>query len=202
MGISARPKIQSFSNIPFFHTTEIVNKLLFGAEKPEDCYLVTQKDAAEKFCGFQGDNLASVLIKPLFWVDIIHYFKRTDFRPAPSVDVVLLQLEKRKCPLVSKNDYGLYKDFIVFTREGASRMIKTSFKELLTYPQIKQLSKLLKIDYHSYPSVLNFQQYLGLFQFFKEHNSRKKEMVIGAETRLRRQEAQMVKTYRTKRGQQ
>lgn len=55
-----------FSNIPFFYTADIVNKLLLGNNSPEDCYLIIQKEAAEKYTGIFGDTLASLLIKPLF----------------------------------------------------------------------------------------------------------------------------------------
>lgn len=192
-------RFKVFSNIPFFHTAEIIDKLLFGAASPEDCYLIVQKEAAEKFSGIHGDTLASLLIKPLFWVTIIYYFKRTDFHPVPSVDVVLLQVEKRRCQLVPDRYYSLYRDFVVFCRERAGRSIKKSLKELFTYPQMRQVSKLLQVDYRSDPAKLNFNQYLGLFHFYLEHILKKKELILGAEAKLRRQQAQTVKIHRTRR---
>lgn len=192
-------KYKVFSNIPFFHTADIISKLLFGTTPPEDCYLVTQKEAAEKFAGTYVDTLISLLIKPLFWIDIIYQFRRTDFYPIPSVDAVLLQIEKRKCQLLSDRHYDLYKDFVVFCREGSSRTIKKSLKELLTYSQMKQISKLLRIDYRSDPAALNFTQYLGIFQFYLDHILKNKALIRGAEGRLRRQQADMMKIHRTRR---
>src|SRR3990172_6236920 len=192
-----RQRFKVFANIPFFHTAQIINKLLLGAAQPDDCYLVIQKEAAERFYGIHGDTLSSLLIKPMFWVDIIYYFRRTDFRPAPSVDVVLLQFEKRRCRLVASQYYSLYRDFVVFCREGSSRTIKKSLKELLTYSQMKKAFGLLRIDYSSASADLNFQQYLGLFQFFQENSLQNKALILGAEMELRRKQAHMDKIRRT-----
>jgi len=192
-------RFRVFSNIPFSRTADIINKLLFGATLPEDCYLIIQKEAAEKYAGINGDTLTSLLLKPLFWVDIIYYFRRTDFRPVPSVDVVLLQVEKRQCQLVSDRYYGLYKDFVVLCREGAGRTIKKSLKELFTYSQIKQVSKLLRIDFRSDPADLNFTQYLGIFLFYLDYIIKNKALILGAEEKLRKQQAYMEKIHRTRR---
>ena len=104
-------KYKVFSNIPFFHTAEIINKLLLSENIPEDCYLIIQKEAAEKYTGTFGETLMSLLIKPLFWIDIIYHFRGKDFHPIPSVDVVLLQAEKRASQLIPDQFYSLYKDF-------------------------------------------------------------------------------------------
>ncbi|UCH42854.1 MAG: rRNA adenine N(6)-methyltransferase family protein [Dehalococcoidales bacterium] len=191
-------KYKVFSNIPFFRTADIVNKLLLNKEPPEDCYLIVQKEAAEKYTGIPDETLASLLIKPLFWIDIIYRFQRNDFHPAPSVDVVLLQIEKRKCQLVPDKHYGLYKDFIVFCREGSNRTVKKSLKELFTCHQLKQLSDSLDIDYRVSPADLNFTQYLCLFQFYLEHNLSNKTVIRGAEARLRKHQTGIVKTHRTR----
>ena len=188
-----------FSNIPFIQTADIVDKLVFNKSPPEDCYLIIQKEAAEKYTGIPRDTLVSLLIKPIFWVDIIYYFNRTDFYPVPAVDIVLLQVEKRKCQLVSDQHYSLYRDFIIFCREGAEQTIKKSMKRLFTYSQLKKLSKLLGIDYRSSPTNLSFTKYLGIFQFYLHHNRRYTESLMrGAAHKMHRQQAERVKTHRTK----
>jgi len=188
-----------FSNIPFVHTADIVNRLLFNANPPSDCYLVLQKEAAERYAGIPRETLASLVLKPVFWVDIVCHFSRKDFFPVPSVDIVLLQVEKRRSRLVSGRDYGLYRDFIVFCREEADRTIKKSLKRLFTYPQLKQLSRLLNIDFRSRPADLNFVQYLAIFQFYLGlYLKNLAPPVRGAGERLREKQENMVKTHRTR----
>jgi 16S rRNA A1518/A1519 N6-dimethyltransferase RsmA/KsgA/DIM1 with predicted DNA glycosylase/AP lyase activity len=191
-------KYKVFSSIPFFHTAEIINRILFCENPPEDSYLVLQREAAEKYAGIPEDTLASLVIKPLFWVDIIYHFERADFHPVPSVDVALLQVEKRRCPLVPIQQYSLYKDFIVSVREGADTTINKSLKWFFTYTQVKQLTRLMHIDFRSSPTELNFTQYLCLFQFYLSHSVNSKTLIQGAEQKLRQQQANIVKMHRTR----
>ena len=194
-------KYKVFSNIPFFHTADIVNKILFSSNPPQDCYLIIQKEAAEKYAGIPRDTLASLLIKPLFWVDIVYYFRRNDFHPVPSVDVALLQVEKRRYKLVLDRYYGLYKDFVVYLREGSGQTVKKSLKSLFTYSQLKQLVRLLSIDYRSSPAELNFTQYLGIFQFYIGREPQKTVALLrGAEEKLRRKQAHRAILHRTRKS--
>jgi len=194
-------KYKVFSNIPFFHTADIVNKILFSRNPPQDCYLIVQKEAAEKYAGIPRDTLASLLIKPLFWIDIVYHFKRNDFHPAPSVDVVLLQVEKRRYQLVLDRHYGLYKDFVVYLREGSGQTVKKSLRALFTYSQLKHLVRLLSIDYRASLAELNFTQYLGVFQFYIGQESVHKAVLFrGAEEKMRRRQVDRAITHRTRKS--
>jgi 23S rRNA (adenine-N6)-dimethyltransferase len=191
-------KYKVFSNIPFIHTSEIVNKILFNENPPEDTYLVIQKEAAAKYVGVPKDTLVSLKIKPLFWMDIRYYFKRDDFYPVPSVEIVLLQIEKRRAPLIPVQNYSLYKDFLITLREGFRSTNKKSLKRLFSYHQLLQLSKLLHFDFRDRPAELDFSQYLRLFQFYLGHDMKLKTSVRGAEQKLRQQQANITKAHRTR----
>jgi len=187
-----------FSNIPFNYTSDIVNKLLYNSNPPEDCYLILQKEAAEKYAGIPRDTLVSLLIKPIYWIDILYHFKRSDFYPVPSVDVTLLQVEKRKARLIPKQYYDLYKDFVIYCREGGKQTVKRALKQLFTYSQLKQLTTLLTIDFQSRPTDLEFRQYLALFQFYLDLNLKNTgHLVQGAERKLHKQQANRIKIHRT-----
>lgn len=162
-----------FANIPFFHTADIIKKLLFNKAPPKDCYLIVQREAAEKYVGIPADTLASLLIKPIFWVDILYYFRRNDFFPIPSVDIVLVQFERRRRPLVYEEQYSLFRDFIMNCRERTDRPVKQVLKEYFSYSQIKHVFRLLRIDFYARPTELSFRQYLGLFQLYRRQFGRK-----------------------------
>jgi 23S rRNA (adenine-N6)-dimethyltransferase len=155
-----------FANIPFSHTAEMIKKLLFNKAPPDDCYLIVQKEAAEKYAGIPADTLVSLLIKPLFWVDILYHFNRIDFSPVPAVDIVLLQFQRRRCGLIPPGQYALYRDFVIYCREGTDRTVKQALKGLISFSRIKRIFRLLRIDYHARPTELSFRQYLGLFQYY------------------------------------
>jgi 23S rRNA (adenine-N6)-dimethyltransferase len=190
-------KYKVFANIPFIQTADIVKKLLFSSIPPEDCYLIVQKEAAVKYAGIPKETLVSLLLKPKFWVDIVYYFKRSDFFPVPNVDVVLLQFEKRRCQLVPELYYGIYRDFIVFCREITSGSVKKALKHLFTFPQVKQIASLLDINLGAKPAELNFMQYLCIFQFLLGDNLKNIALIRGVEARLDRQRVKMKKIHRT-----
>lgn len=173
MDLSSVGNYKVFANIPFFHTADIIKKLLFNKAPPQDCYLVVQREAAEKYIGIPADTLMSLLIKPLFWVDIRYYFKCQDFFPVPSVDIVLVQFEHRRCPLISREQYPLYQDFIMNCRKRTDRPVKQVLKEYFSYSQIKHVFRVLRIDHRARPAELSFRQYLGLFQFYSGQFNRK-----------------------------
>ena len=161
-----RKTYKVFSSIPFVHTAKIIEKLLYCENPPEDCYLVLEKKAAERYTGIGGETLQSLLLKPLFWVDIVWHFNARDFFPVPGVDIVLVQFEKRQCRLVSSKDYPAYKEFVTFFRDRTDKPVKKVLKELFTWTQFKRLSRLVNIDYRGTSADLSFTRYLAIFQIY------------------------------------
>jgi 23S rRNA (adenine-N6)-dimethyltransferase len=190
-------KYKVFANIPFIRTAAIVKKLLFDDNPPEDCYLIMQKEAALKYAGIPKETLASLLIKPIFWVDIVYHFKRKDFYPVPAIDIVLIQFEKRKFRLIPGSYNGIYRDFVVFCRELSAGNINKLLKDLFIDPQIKQISTLLDIDIRNKPADLNFMQYLCIFQYLFADNFANMASIQGAEAKLIHKRVQMKVIHRT-----
>lgn len=90
-----------FSNPPFNITADVVKKLVFADNPPEDIYLVMQKEAADKFMGrfLCGKNsLMSVLISATFELSVFYTFQKTDFFPSPAVHIIMLRLKKSEIP--------------------------------------------------------------------------------------------------------
>ncbi len=187
-----------FANIPFFHTADIIRRLLFAANPPADCYLVVQKEAAEKYAGIPRESLMSLLVKPVFWADIVCRLDRKDFSPAPSVDTVLLQFQRRTCRLVAPEHYRLYRDFVVYCREGRRPDVKNALRRVFTFPQLRHSARLLGFDYRRPPSELTFSQYLGLFQAFLAEAGVDRAAVAGAEARYLAARQGIVKEHRTR----
>lgn len=157
-----------FSNIPFNITADILRKLLYGKHTPLRAYLIIQREAAEKYSGEARASQASVLLKPWYNFRIMYRFKRADFDPVPSVEVVLLDISKRGCPLVSASDTEMYRNFVTygFSRQRAN--LGKSFKKVFSHLQWKRLANDLGFDVHAQPADLTFEQWLGAFQFFQQ----------------------------------
>ncbi len=159
-------KYKVFSNIPFNITAEVVKRIVFGDPPPSEAYLVLQKEAAGKFSGSPTETEVSVLAKPWFEFRVLREFRRTDFEPVPSVDVVLILIARREQPLVSPANAQSYRKFVQFGFEAWKKDLKTAYKHVFTYEQWKRLSKNLSFPLKATPAELKFEQWFGLFEYF------------------------------------
>jgi 23S rRNA (adenine-N6)-dimethyltransferase len=157
-----------FANIPYNVTADIVRKILHVPPAPSEAYLIVQKEAAQKFSGSPHETQFSILAKPLFDIRILRDLQRTDFEPVPAVDSVLLRIKKRETALVQKEDAFLYRRFVRYGFGTWKHSLKLTFKPIFTYEQWKHLSKDLHFPLDTIPSKLTFEQWLGLFECFKQ----------------------------------
>ncbi len=167
-----------FANIPYNITADIVRKILYVPPVPNEAYLVMQKEAAEKFAGSPKEAQFSILAKPLFNLQIIRGLRRTDFIPVPNVDSVLLHIKKRRLLLVREEDTPLYRNFVRYGFGGWKKNLKLTFKLFFTHRQWKRLSKDLHFPLDVTPSELTFEQWLGLFECFKQRVPSHKQMIV------------------------
>ena len=167
-----------FANIPYNMTADIMRKILYTPPTPGEAYLITQKEAAEKFSGKPRETQFSVLAKPLFNIQIIRELRRTDFEPIPHVDSVLLHIKKRCSPLVRREDTFLYRRFVHYGFGRWKKSLKLIFKPIFSYQQWKHLSKDLHFPLDATPSRLTFEQWLGLFECFRQRVPRDKQAYI------------------------
>jgi len=162
-------RFKVFANIPFNITSAIIRKLLYTENPPDEAYLIVQREAAEKFIGTPRTSQFSVLIKPWFRLKITRSFRRTDFSPIPNVDVVMLHMQKRTPPLVSPSDISIYEEFIKYGFSRWRKDLKSNYKHVFTYRQWKILSRDLQFRINAQPSDVRFNQWLGLYEFFKKY---------------------------------
>ncbi len=194
-----RERYKVFSNIPFMLTAEIVRKLLFSQNPPDDCYLIMQREAARKLVGVPRETLFSLLLKPWFKFRIRHSFRETDFSPVPAVDIVLLQIERKEQALITAEYAHLYKDFLAYSFNQGKPTLKSALKGILTHTQLTRLSKDLGFRPESGPTDLSFRQWLGIFDFFfRKADGERRRLVTGAEKRFRWQQMNLKKIHRTR----
>ncbi len=187
------------ANIPFNITSAIVTRLTTAPVPPDDTYLIMQKEAAEKFLGEPRESLYGILLKPCFALELLHAFRRSDFFPAPRVDVVMLRLRKRGPPLVACNEIPLFRDFVIYSFTTPQPSLRSTFKGLFSPNQFKLLSNNLDSDFDVTPTSLDFAQWLCVFDCFKRIASlQARHAVLGSEMRLRQQQAKLEKIHRTR----
>lgn len=162
-----------FSNIPFNITTKIIQKLTNINDCPSDSYLIVQKEVALKMIGKYGLNMQQLLTKPFFDFKIIYKFKRFDFKPVPSVDVVLLHISLKKDCLIDKRYYNQYKKFINYIFLNKNYNIKTAFQGLLSYEQIKRLGRQNHFNINDNITSIDINGWISIFMFYMSLNRNK-----------------------------
>lgn len=161
-----------FSNIPFNITTKIIQKLTNINNCPSNSYLVVQKEVALKLIGKYGLNMQQLLTKPFFDFKIIYEFKRFDFKPVPSVDVVLLHISLKKKFLIDKKYYNQYKRFINYIFINKNYNIKNAFRGILSYEQIKRLGRQNHFNINDNITSINMKGWIEIFKFYISLNQK------------------------------
>ena len=155
-----------FSNIPFSITSDIINKLIFAKNPPEDSFLFVQKEAAMRYLGIGEGTMLSLLILPFFDAEVIYEFSKNDFTPRPSVDIVLLRLTKRTHPLVKSENIEEYRNFIVYALWQQKTSLKLRLGKIFTYAQFHRLSKDQHFDIDAKSTDLTPDQWANVFKYY------------------------------------
>jgi len=190
-----------FSNIPFNYTADIIRKLSEQKHLAIDIYLFAQKQATFNYLGLPKtkESLKSLFIKSKFKPSLVHRFTRNDFSPSPRVEVVLLRLEKLANPLISSNNDIEWKNFVVYGFSQFKPTLKESFKRIFTDKQFCSLSKDLGFGVKSKPTHLSVNQWVKLYNFFRDNiDAEKKDLIRDSYQALIRQQGGLDKIYRTR----
>lgn len=166
--LASDPPKQSFkvfSNIPFNITSQVIKKLTFEDNAPEESYLIVQKEAAFKFAGVPFDrknDQVAVLLHPWFEFNVLYKFKPQDFFPIPKVSIILLKIKKRHYSLIDIKHRPLYQDFVVHEFKHKKNRSNVDFKSwiLLFNSFLKQSESKQKIVVGSYKKLLLEQRKL------------------------------------------
>jgi 23S rRNA (adenine-N6)-dimethyltransferase len=189
-------------NIPFGITTEILKKILEAKNKPDEIYLVLQKEAALRFLGScykaQKENLFSLRYKPFFQGEIVKIFNKNDFIPRSGVSIVMLHITKRSPELIESINTITYLDFITFCFTIWKRNLGEVLKKLFTDKQIRVLKKQYNIDLNLKPTEAQFADWLVLFSSYMKYSPNDKQRLVkGSFVKLSLQQAKLVKRKRT-----
>ena len=182
-------------------TADILDILLLNQNPPKDAFLIIQKEAALKYagCPYGPERFKSLNIKLFFDLKIIYDFKKTDFKPVPKVEIVLLNIRRKNVSPLSEKEVVMYQDFIAYGFSQRQTTLEERFGKIFTKEQFKHLTKDLKFKLDVVPTDLNFEQWLGLFKYFMVGVSSYKKMTVnGFNYRLKLQQKKLDKIHRTR----
>ena len=190
-----RKEFKIFSNIPFFITTDIINKITDVNSKLEEAFLFVQKESAERFAGEPKNTQIATILSFMYEIDIREKFQKKDFKPMPNVDIVLLNIRRKD---FNKKDFQLYRDFITYIFNQMNYSVLDTFKKLFTYKQLKYINQYLNKNRYSKPTDIPLDYYLNIFQEFKLNGKNYINKVNGYYSKHLKQHSNREKVHRTR----
>lgn len=166
--LPAKGEYKVFANIPYFITTQIVEKLTSVSNPPKDIWLVMEKGAAKRFVGLPRETEKSLMLKVNWKTEILYHFRREDFHPMPSVDSVLLHFSRKEVPDLNKNECYAFRKFI----EHSMKYGICSKNGLLTKRQVSAALKRAGLPCLPENGATLYIQWLCLFRWYKNGNIR------------------------------
>ena len=184
-----------FSNIPFFITSDIINKITDINSKLEEAFLFVQKESAERFVGEPKNTQIATILSFMYEINIIEEFQKNDFKPIPNVDIVVLKIKRKS---FDKRDFQLYRDFIIYIFNQRNYSVLDTFKKLFTYKQLKYIKQYLAMNKYNKPTDILSDYYLSIFQEFKLNGKNYINKVNGYYLKHLEQHSKREKVHRTR----
>ena len=157
-----------FANIPYFITTQIVDKLTRVSNPPADMWLVMEKGAAKRFMGLPKETERSLLLKVNWTIEIVYHFRREDFHPMPSVDSVLIHFSRKTVPDLSRNECYAFKRFVGYCMKYGI----CGKNGLLTKRQVSVALKRAGLPALPVNGATLYIQWLCLFRWYRDDDIR------------------------------
>ncbi len=157
-----------FSNVPYSRTADVIRRLRDAERPPSEAFLILQSEAAGRFAGRPAgvETRQSLLLKPLWHVEVVRRLARTDFDPPPSVDSAVMWMARRGTPLIHRSEEWLYRRLVNEAFGGAGTDVAAGLQKFLSRSQITRLARDLGFRITDKPSSLTFDQWLGVFRFY------------------------------------
>lgn len=188
-----------FASIPFNLTSAIIHKLTNAEYPPEDAFLVLQKEAAMAWLGEPRQTMRAVLLKPWYEMEVVHHFRRSDFKPAPGVEVVLFHLRSREAPGIPRLHRQIFRDFIIYCFTSWNPTLKDALTDLIPSSRFSSFARETSAWLELPPSAVCFEGWLRLFIAFLSCSTPKGvKKITGSEERWNAQQARLNKVHRTR----
>lgn len=142
-----------FGNIPFNISTEIVKKITFESQAKYS-YLIVEKGFSKRLKNLQ--RALGLLLMVEMDIKILTKVPRMYFHPKPSVDSVLIILERHE-PLILKKDYKKYQSFVY-------RWTNKEYHVLFTKNQFRQALKHANV---TDPNKVSKEQFISIFNSYR-----------------------------------
>ena len=125
---------------------------------------------ARKRCGIGGSTMLTAQTAPWFTFDLHGRVPSWGFRPRPSVDGGIIQISRRKDPLIPGSQRTRYQQFVraVFTGRGRTLDRVIANASHIDPGRARQLLRQCGVDTRALPRDLTPEQWAGIWNAIPE----------------------------------
>jgi len=119
-----------FGSIPYYITTDIIEKIFISDLNIKDSYLIIQKDVLNRIFAkpFSKEyGYLTILVNTFSYPKIIFEISKNFFYPKPNVDSVMIKLSRKKNINFNKN---LYNEKLKFLFSFRRKLLKSNLKKM------------------------------------------------------------------------
>lgn len=155
-------------NIPYYITSQIIQKLLHAEHRPEKIVLLMQKEVAERLAAGPGDYSILGLSAQIYAkVTLGQVVKREFFTPPPKVDSQVVMLEPLAEPLATESTMALIKLGFIAPRKKLLSNLTVGLK--LPKEEIQSYFTTLNLSENARPADLSIAEWCALEKLIHKH---------------------------------
>lgn len=131
---TAAKKIRVIGNIPYYITTPIIERLIWGRRKIKDIFIMVQKEFGRRIAAVAGSKefgAFSCFVQYYTHPEILFPVKNTSFYPKPKVDSYFIKLKIRNTPAVRVRDERVLFKIIRAAFNQRRKILKNSLKRIM-----------------------------------------------------------------------
>ncbi len=123
-------KLYVVANLPYYITTPIIEKIIGDKIPVDKIVIMVQKEVGDRFnakVGSKEYNSLTIFLNYYFEISKLMNVSRNSFVPAPNVDSVVIQMEKRKNKYSVDNEelfFNLIRDSFRYKRKNLKNNLK------------------------------------------------------------------------------
>lgn len=158
-------KIKIVSNLPYYITSQILNKIILS-DLDFDCFIaMMQKEVGKKIINPTRKDLnpLQVILQMEYEVSIIKYVSKNDFLPRPEVDSIILSFKKNSSPyLINKQSFI---DFLKFSFQNRRKTIIKNLSEKYSRDRLLNIFKKLNLSEDKRIDEIELDEIIKLYNF-------------------------------------
>ena len=158
-------KIKIVSNLPYYITSQILNKIILS-DLDFDCFIaMMQKEVGKKIINPTRKDLnpLQIILQMEYEVSIVKYVSKNDFLPRPDVDSIVLCFKKNKSSYLLNKQFFI--EFLKFVFQNRRKTIIKNLSEKYPRDRLLNIFKKLNLSEDKRIDEIELDEIIKLYNF-------------------------------------